>query len=158
MSINLVPTPTLANHWQTYAESAERAGRVPDRKSWRIARDIYIGATSEEARCEAFEGTLGRDSRDYFLPGLRRGKMLNMLKADLAMPDDAVTLDYLFDNIWIVGDVEEVTAKLYQLYNDVGGFGTLLIMGHEWTPRDKWLRSMSLLADEVIPRLQKLTS
>jgi alkanesulfonate monooxygenase SsuD/methylene tetrahydromethanopterin reductase-like flavin-dependent oxidoreductase (luciferase family) len=158
MSINLVPVPTLASHWQTYAESAQHAGRVPDRMTWRIARDVYVGATPEEARCEALEGTLGRDSRDYFLPGLRRAKMLNMLKADLAMPDDAVTLEYLLNDIWIVGDVEEVTRRLRQIYEYVGGFGTLLVMGHEWTPREKWLRSMKLMANEVVPRLRKLIS
>ncbi len=158
MSINLVPVSTLVSHWQTYAESAQRAGRVPDRKTWRIARDVYVGATQEEARREALEGTLGRDSRDYFLPGLARGKMLNMLKADLAMPDDAVTLQYLLDYIWVVGDVEEVTRRLHQIYEEVGGFGTLLVMGHEWTPREKWLRSMQLMANEVMPGLRKLIS
>src|SRR5204863_3246605 len=131
MSINLVPLPTLVTHWQTYADSARRAGRVPDNRTWRIARDVYVGETPEEARREALAGVLGRDSRDYFLPGLKRAKMLTMYKADLEMPDEAVTLDYLLDNIWIVGDVEEVTRKLKNIYDAVGGFGTLLIMGHE---------------------------
>jgi alkanesulfonate monooxygenase SsuD/methylene tetrahydromethanopterin reductase-like flavin-dependent oxidoreductase (luciferase family) len=158
MSINLVPTHTLTAHWQTYAESARRVGLVPDRTTWRIARDIYVGATPDEARREALEGTLGRDSRDYFLPGLRRAKMLKMLKGEFELDDDAVTLEYLIDKIWIVGDVEEVTCKLHQLYDEVGGFGTLLVMGHEWTPREKWRRSMTLMADEVIPRLEKLIS
>ena len=36
------------------------------------------------------------------------------------------------------------------------GFGVLLAMGHEWEPRDKWVHSMTLLADEVMPRLADL--
>jgi alkanesulfonate monooxygenase SsuD/methylene tetrahydromethanopterin reductase-like flavin-dependent oxidoreductase (luciferase family) len=158
MSINLVPLPTLIAHWQTYAESSRQAGRVPDPQTWRIARDVYVGDTPEEARREALDGVLGRDSRDYFLPGLRRAKMMSMYKADPEMPDEAVTLDYLLDNIWVVGDVEEVVRQLKQTYDAVGGFGTLLVMGHEWTPREKWLRSMTLLATEVIPRLNALIS
>jgi alkanesulfonate monooxygenase SsuD/methylene tetrahydromethanopterin reductase-like flavin-dependent oxidoreductase (luciferase family) len=155
MSINLVPLPTLVAHWETYAESARRAGRRPDRRDWRIARDVYIGETPDEARREAREGVLGRDTRDYFLPGLTRGKMLAMYKPGPEMPDEAVTLDYILDNIWVVGDVEGVTRQLQRIYDEVGGFGTLLAMGHEWTPRDKWLRSMTLLKTEVMPRLRE---
>ena len=59
------------------------------------------------------------------------------------------------DNLWIVGDVEEVTAKLQTLYDDVGGFGTLLVIGHEWLPGDGWHRSMQLLAERVVPKLKE---
>ena len=43
-----------------------------------------------------------------------------------------------------------------ELYNFVGGFGVLLVMGHEWKPKDKWTRSMELLAREVIPKINDL--
>jgi len=69
------------------------------------------------------------------------------------MPDAAVTPEYLCENIWIVGDVAEVTEKLRKLNADVGGFGTLLAIGHEWEPRDTWERSMSLLAEKILPKL-----
>jgi alkanesulfonate monooxygenase SsuD/methylene tetrahydromethanopterin reductase-like flavin-dependent oxidoreductase (luciferase family) len=59
----------------------------------------------------------------------------------------------MVENVWIVGDADEVTAKLRKLYDDVGGFGTLLAMGHEWTPTGQWERSMARLASEVVPRL-----
>jgi alkanesulfonate monooxygenase SsuD/methylene tetrahydromethanopterin reductase-like flavin-dependent oxidoreductase (luciferase family) len=157
MSINIVPMPTLRAHWQTYTESAKQAGRIPDRAAWRIARDVYIGETPAQARRDALEGVLGRDWREYFLPLLRKVNMLIAPKLDAAMPDDAVTLEYLCEHIWIVGDVDEVTQKLRQLYADVGGFGTLLVIGHEWTPREPWRRSMRLLATEVLPRLEALS-
>ena len=46
--------------------------------------------------------------------------------------------------------------KLRKLYQDVGGFGVLLAMGHEWQPRERWLNSMTLLATEVMPKLADL--
>jgi len=67
-----------------------------------------------------------------------------------------VTLEYLTDNIWIVGSPDDVVDKLRQLYQEVGGFGVLLLMGHEWRPRDQWVRSTELLAQEVMPRLADL--
>jgi alkanesulfonate monooxygenase SsuD/methylene tetrahydromethanopterin reductase-like flavin-dependent oxidoreductase (luciferase family) len=153
MSINIIPTKSLKVQWQTYAESAAKAGRTADRAIWRVSRDVYIGETPEQARRDVLEGVLGRDWRDYFLPLLKKGNMLIAPKIDPAMPDEAVTLEYLCEHIWIVGDVEEVTRKLRALYDEVGGFGTLLVIGHEWNPDAKWRRSMELLATEVVPRL-----
>ncbi len=102
------------------------------------------------------DGVLGRDWRDYFLPLLKKNKMLIGPKLDPAMPDEAVTLDYLCENLWIVGDVAEVTRKLRDLYTSVGGFGTLLVMGHEWHPEERWQRSMELLMTEVVPQMADL--
>ncbi|MBM4417785.1 MAG: LLM class flavin-dependent oxidoreductase [Chloroflexi bacterium] len=153
MSINVVTTPVLQMHWKTYTEAAARVSRSVDRANWRICRDVYIGDTPAQARRDVIDGVLGRDWREYFLPILRRTNTMMGPKVDPAMPDDAVTPEYLAENLWIVGDVAEVTAKLRKLYDDVGGFGTLLVIGHEWTPGDKWHRSMTRLAREVLPAL-----
>ena len=69
------------------------------------------------------------------------------------MPDSDITVDYLLDNIWVVGDPDTVAAKLARLRDDVGGFGTLLVIAHEGRPRTAWERSMTLLQNEVLPRL-----
>jgi alkanesulfonate monooxygenase SsuD/methylene tetrahydromethanopterin reductase-like flavin-dependent oxidoreductase (luciferase family) len=153
MSINIVTTPVLQAHWETYENSARAAGRTADRSQWRICRDVYIAETGEQARRDVLDGVLARDWRDYFIPNLRRNKMLIGPKIDPAMPDDAVTPEYLMENLWIVGDVKEVTAKLRKLYDDVGGFGTLLVIGHEWLPGDAWYCSMERLVREIAPRV-----
>lgn len=153
MSINIVPTPILKAHWQTYEASAHGAGRTAHRSIWRIARDVYIGETTAQARRDVIEGVIGRDWREYFLPLLKKNNLLMAPKIDQSMPDEEVTLEYLCDNLWIVGDVDEVTAKLTKLYDDVGGFGRLLVIGHEWLPRDKWRQSMMRLARDVAPQL-----
>ena len=153
MSINIVPPKTVAAHWRTYEASATAAGRTADRATWRVARDVYVGETPESARREALEGTLGRDWREYFFPLLKKVKMLIAPKTDPDMPDDAVTLDYLLENVWIVGDAAEVTGKLRKLHDDVGGFGTLLVMGHEWQQTGYWERSMERLMYKVLPQL-----
>ncbi len=70
------------------------------------------------------------------------------------MPDSDVNIDYMIDNLWIVGSPDDVVSQIEELYESVGGFGVLLVMGHEWDPKDKWTRSMKLLAEEVMPRLK----
>ena len=157
LSINLVPTETLKTHWTAVEEGAARSGRTPNRSDWRIAKEVYVADTTEQARQEVLEGTIGRDFRAYFIPLMTHMKMLSLFKGEREMPDEEVTPEYLVDNVWIVGSVDEVTEKLRQLYNDVGGFGVLLAMGHEWEPQEQWVRSMTLLSQEVMPKLADLT-
>ena len=153
MSINFVPPRLLRTHWEAFAAGAQRAGRAPERAAWRIARDVFVADTNAEARRQALSGPLARDYRDYFLRLLPKLRGFEMLKTDPAMPDAEVTLEYLLDNIWIVGDPPTVAARLAALRDEVGGFGSLLVIAHEWQPRAAWMRSMELLQHDVLPRL-----
>ena len=155
MSINIVPTRVLQSHWKSVEQGAAKVGRVADRSLWRIARTMFVAETTEEARAQALGGIIGRDYRDYFLRLLPKVKMLHLMKNSPDMPDADVTLEYLLDNVWIVGSVDDVTEKLLRLYHDVGGFGVLLVMGHEWDPKPDWHHSMTLLKHEVLPRFER---
>ncbi len=157
MSINFAPVATLKTHWDSVQQGAENVGKTADRSMWRIARDVYIAETTEQAREEVKNGTLARDFTDYFfkmVPKIRGN--LNIFKTDKSMPDSDVTIDYMIDNLWIVGSPEDAVKQIARLHDEVGGFGTLLVMGHEWKPEDKWQNSMRLLKEEVIPGLKKL--
>jgi alkanesulfonate monooxygenase SsuD/methylene tetrahydromethanopterin reductase-like flavin-dependent oxidoreductase (luciferase family) len=147
MSINFVPARILKTHWEAYAAGAARAGRPADPAAWRISRDVFLAETDAEARRGALEGTLWRDYRDYFLPLLRKNRGWEILKADPAMPDSEVTPDYLFEHVWIVGSPRTVARRLARLREEVGAFGTLLVIAHEWEPRSAWERSMTLLQE-----------
>ena len=155
MSINFVTPNVLKTHWSSVEEGATTSGKTPDRSKWRIARDVFIADTTEEARRLVKEGPLARDFTDYFfkmVPKIRGN--LNIFKSDKTMPDSDVTIDYMIDNLWIVGSPDDAVTQIEELYDSVGGFGVLLVMGHEWEPKDKWIRSMELLSKEVLPRLK----
>ena len=156
MSINLVPGNTLKGHWEAVEAGAQNTANEPDRNQWRIAREVFVGETSEEAREEALNGILRRDFDNYFHKLMTKLGMLGLYKKDQNMPDIDVTPEYVMENVWIVGNPDEVEGKLRSLHEEVGGFGVLLAMGHEWSPVDKWKRSMTLLAKEVMPRLADL--
>ena len=153
MSINLVPRRILKTHWRTVEEGAGSKGRVPAREEWRIARNIHVAETTEQARREAME-VFGRDFRDYFMPLLKKVRLFGNLKQDPEMTDEEVTLEYLADNVWIVGDPDECARRISALQAEVGGFGTLLAMAHDWPDPTVWERSMTLLATEVLPRVE----
>lgn len=156
MSINYVPARVLRTHWEALTEGAKRSGRTPSRSSWRIAREVFVAQTTQEAREVALGGVLARDFQGYFRPLLERYGYLHLLKPDPAMPNEAVTTEFMVDNTWLVGSVEDVARKIRNLHADVGGFGVLLAMAHEWQPRDQWIRSQTLLAQEVLPRVADL--
>ena len=74
------------------------------------------------------------------------------------LPDSALTPEYMLENFWIVGDPDHCATQIRQLYEDTGGFGTLLILCHDWgEERKKGLRSLKLLAEETLPQLADLS-
>ena len=153
MSINLVPPVQLKTHWDAIEEGAREAGREPDCGAWRVAREVFVAESGAEARRHAREGILARDFKGYFFRLLPKVGMMGLLKNDPDMSDSDVTIDYLIDNVFIVGSVDEVAQQLNELRGEIGAFGTLLAMGHEWDPYDAWFESMSLLKNEVLPKV-----
>jgi len=156
MSINFVTPRVLRSHWASVVEGAARGGRTANRAEWRIARAVHVAPTDAQARREALEGAVGRDYRDYFLPLLGQTRGLSGLKMDESMPDAELTLEYLCDQVWIVGSPTTVERKIRELHAAVGGFGALMIGATEWSDAAIWRRSMDLFAGEVMSRLSNL--
>jgi alkanesulfonate monooxygenase SsuD/methylene tetrahydromethanopterin reductase-like flavin-dependent oxidoreductase (luciferase family) len=153
LSLNFITPHTIRSQWETYAENAAANDILADRRIWRVTREIAVGRTSKEARKLAIEGTIGRDWGTYIIPLLKRLGQTIALKVDPEMPDDEITVEYCADNLWVVGDVDEVTEKLTNLYDYTGGYGVLLAMMHEWDGDGAWQESMRLLAEEVRPNM-----
>jgi alkanesulfonate monooxygenase SsuD/methylene tetrahydromethanopterin reductase-like flavin-dependent oxidoreductase (luciferase family) len=85
---------------------------------------------------------------------LRSADMIHLMKHDPdTVSDDEVDADYCLEHLCIVGDVDECTRRLMDVWETTGGFGQLLMIAHDWDDPDKWRRSMRLLAEEVVPAL-----
>lgn len=156
MSSSLASERVLRSHWEQYEAGARAAGRAPARGEWRIARTIHVAETSEQARREAKDGAIGEAWRGYFLPLVRMTRMIDRLKGSPHMSDDEVDLDYLCNTLFIVGDPDECARRIQAIHDDVGGFGMILAIAHEWDDPKVWERSMTLLAREVVPRVERL--
>ena len=151
-------TDYCRSHWEAVEEGAAKTGRTPSRADWRLVRDVYVADTDAEARDAAINGMHGRVWREYLLGLFAQFDMLSVFKHDPELPDDAVNVEYLADHMWLVGSVDTVTRKLRDMYQDVGGFGTLLTLVYDhWQNQQGWEKSTRLLAQEVMSQLADLT-
>ena len=71
------------------------------------------------------------------------------------MPNSAVTLEYLLDTLVICGTVDSVVEQILAFRETVGDFGTLLYAGHDWADVKLARRSMQLMAEKVMPAVNK---
>jgi len=156
LSTSLVPFHTVANHWETYCEGAAEAGRpTPDRRNWRVSRSIFVGETHEQAWEFAMNSAFAR-GWDYMLSIMRQSNILHFIKHDPSVPDSDLTVEYAIKHLCIIGTPDECVARIKELYDMTGGFGTFLMIGHDWDDKAKWVRSLELLAKEVAPALPSL--
>jgi alkanesulfonate monooxygenase SsuD/methylene tetrahydromethanopterin reductase-like flavin-dependent oxidoreductase (luciferase family) len=158
MSINFVTPRVLRSHWQSVSDGAARTGQIANRNEWRICRAVHVAETDAQARREAIQGAIGRDYQDYFLPLLSQTRGLSGLKMDESMTDSEITLEYLCDNVWLVGRPETVARKIRDLHQQVGGFGGLLIGATDWQDPTVWDRSITLFAQQTVPLLTDLAT
>jgi alkanesulfonate monooxygenase SsuD/methylene tetrahydromethanopterin reductase-like flavin-dependent oxidoreductase (luciferase family) len=148
ISTNLVHPNTLKEHWETYSQAAQDAGRATGRDIWRVSRSIFVADSTREAWAHCMNGTFGR-ALCYVMTLLKASNMLHIMKEDPSLPDSDVTLEYVLKNLCIIGDPMECTRQLHGLKENIGSFGTLLMIAHDWDDKSKWLRSMDLLVNEV---------
>jgi len=155
MSSSLLSRSYLADHWRLVEAGAAAAGRRADRRQWRIARDVLVAPTSAMAR-ERARAVLGRNYEQHQYPNRIGTAQMASTKLEPSMPDDAVTVDYLMENVWIVGDPSECAEKIHQLYEESGGFGALLSITTDSDDAGWDHESLRLLMQDVAPRVAHL--
>ena len=143
----------LEAHAATLDEHARAAGRDPldARRQWRLVRECFVWDDRESAIAQIRAGVKG--SYDYLI-SLGLGPLM---KLDEAMDDAELTLDWMIDHdVWLVGSPDDVVARVKELYDRLGGFGTLVLNSRDWATTDIMARSMELFARYCMPALEGL--
>lgn len=154
ISANFLMPQWVKSHWPKYVEGCERVGRPADPANWRVAKSVFVADDLDTAR----EYAMGPDSpyRYYYrqiVTKMRKHNRLELFKTYREQPDDEVTLDAVCDALIIWGTPDKVTEDLLAFHETVGDFGTLLYAGKDWADRELGRRSMILLAEQVLPRV-----
>src|SRR2546422_893744 len=152
------PSPAYGGgQWESVELGAARTGRTPKRADWRLVREVFIGDTDAEAMRFSAGGMMGRMMREYFLPLLAFFQFTEFLKHKPDVPDSDVTPEYCAKHNWLVGSPATVIERLHTIYEQVGGFGTLLLFCFDYVDNPKaWRHSLELLAGEVMPKFKSM--
>ncbi|HEY1830877.1 MAG TPA: LLM class flavin-dependent oxidoreductase, partial [Acidimicrobiales bacterium] len=136
----------LGHHWSVMEERAEEFGTVADRSKWRLVGPMHIADTKEQAMADVAFGLA--DWVDYF-----------ERVAALPIAPDTTNFESLVDalnasGMAVIGTVDDAIAQIERLQEQSGGFGTYLLMAHEWANREATLRSHELISRYVMPVFQ----
>ena len=156
-SHSIIPADVLKNQWDTYEAADLEAGNPADRSLWKVARTVFLADTTAEAEKRARSNCI-ETAYTYLAKAIQRGPGLKIMKNDLSMPDDDVNMDYFMGEQIIAGDVDTALDRLLGLWEEIGPFGSLIVMGFDWINDDDrraWLHSMELLNRELLPRFNK---
>jgi limonene 1,2-monooxygenase len=137
----------LAYHWGIVEERAAAFGRQVDRKNWSLVGPFHLAESDEQARADVKFGI--ESWFRYFQKVIAFPQM--------TMPGDR--LDEMIDIInetgaGVIGTPERARAQVQRLWDQSGGFGCMLQMGHEWANPAATKRSAELFAAEVMPHFQ----
>jgi limonene 1,2-monooxygenase len=140
----------LALHWDVMEERSPQFGHTPDRAKWRLAGPMHIADTREQAIEDV---RYGLDAWcDY---------TQNVLAAPhfrAAGKTFEERISWVNDTgLGVIGTVEDAIAQIERLEQQSGGFGSYLLIHHEWARHDATLKSYELIANHVKPRFQGST-
>jgi len=157
LSANFILSMHLKSHWQNYSKGKQEAGIEADTSDWRVARTIFVADDDKTAARYAREDANSPYCFYYqqMHGKLARSKRLGGFKTHKDQPDEAVTLDFILDQLVIHGSVNKVVDKILALREEIGDFGELVYAGMDWVDAELGKRSMQLLAEEVMPRVNK---
>lgn len=154
VTANFIATWSAATHWPAYCAGAEAGGKTANPDNWRVARSIYVAETDAEA--EKFVTNAG-GAYDYYYEYLFKIFDRSNFKGPFVVNKDddpnALTPQAVRDACVIHGSPETVAAKVLEFKDAIGDFGTLLYAAHDWLDKDAMKRSMTLMAQEVMPRI-----
>lgn len=155
ISANFLLPEWVRSHWPKYAEGRAAVGAQATPAEWRVAKSIFVADDDKVAQ------RYGRGPEGpyhfYFKQLVRKlvgfSGRSNLFKLDQSQPDSDITPDYVTNKLVIAGSVDSVVDQLLKFREEVGDFGTLLYACHDWVDPSLGKRSMQLMAEEVMPRV-----
>jgi len=155
ISANFLLANHLKSHWANYSKGKAEAGQKADVKDWRVARTIFV---ADDDKVAARYGREDANSpyRFYFeqmRAKMKKGNRLYVFKSYKEQPEEEITHDYVMDHCVFHGTVNKVVDQILKMREETGDFGELVYAGMDWVDAGLAKRSMQLMAEEVMPRV-----
>lgn len=154
MSANFLMPEWVRTHWPKYVEGREAVGAKPLAADWRVAKSIFVADDDATARRYGLgsEGPYYQYFEQVSRKLISNGR-LGIFKPDPAMPDEAVTPEFVTNKVTIAGTVNHVVEQILAYREYIGDFGTLVYAAHDWVDPRLSKRSMQLMAEQVMPKV-----
>ena len=154
ISADIIMPNWVKTHWNKYVEGCTRGNFKIKVDDWRVAKTIFVAEDINIAK----EYALGPNSpyvfyfKQLFKKFVALGK-LDLFKTSVNQPDHEITLEKVCDKLIIWGTPEKVIDDLSKFREEVGDFGMLMYAGVDWFDPSLAKKSMTLMAEKVIPNL-----
>jgi limonene 1,2-monooxygenase len=144
--------PLIRELADVYAAGALATGCERPLAKVTVGASVYLADSVEEAMDDI------RDAAEWELRFQRARGLMRLIAPAVGRPEDRIGFDELVEAGWyIVGDPDTVIGRLERLYEESGGFGTLLLTGGKsWATPERREESLRRFAGEVAPRLAPL--
>jgi alkanesulfonate monooxygenase SsuD/methylene tetrahydromethanopterin reductase-like flavin-dependent oxidoreductase (luciferase family) len=155
LSANFLLAKHLKSHWSNYAKGKAEAGQTADVGDWRVARTIFVADDDKTALRYGREDAKS-PYRHYFgnmRAKMEKGNRLYVFKSHREQPDSEITHDYVMEHCVFAGTVNKVVDQILAMREQTGDFGELVYAGMDWVDPALAKRSMQLMAEEVMPRV-----
>jgi hypothetical protein len=155
LSANFLMSYYLKSHWDNYVVGKAAVGIKADPAEWRVARTVFVAdddKTAERYGYQDANSPYGFYYRQLY-GKMSRGPRVALFKSHKEQPDDEVSIDGVLDRLVLHGSVNKVVDKILALREEIGDFGELVYAGMDWVDPALAKRSMQLLAEEVMPRV-----
>jgi alkanesulfonate monooxygenase SsuD/methylene tetrahydromethanopterin reductase-like flavin-dependent oxidoreductase (luciferase family) len=81
--------------------------------------------------------------------------MTQILSGDETILPETMTVESVLDELVVCGSPRNVADQIVALRDEVGPFETIVMAQHDWAGGDAELRSMQLMAEQVMPILAR---
>jgi len=155
ISANFLLPQWVASHWPRYQEGCKAVQKEAQAADWRVAKSIFVADDDKVAKRYG-HGPEG-PYHFYFKQLIRKlvgfGGRSNLFKLDQSEPDSSITADTMTPKLVLAGTVSSVVDQILAFRETTGDFGTLYYACHDWVDPALGRRSMQLMAEEVMPRV-----
>ena len=138
----------LALHWNVMEQRAAQFGQFADRAKWRLVGMMHCAETREQARRDVEYGIASWFRYFQTVAGLPH---MNLSGNEVHEMIDYVSAS----GTGVIGTPDDCKAQIDRLMTQSnGGFGTFLMLAHEWANTEATRRSYELIAKYVMPEFQ----
>jgi limonene 1,2-monooxygenase len=141
----------LALHWDVMTERAPQFGHTPNRDGWRLCGPMHLAETREQAIEDV---RFGLDAWCDYTQNVLAAP--HFRAAGKTFEERVAWVNET--GLGVIGTPDEAVAQVERLEKQSGGFGSYLLIHHEWARHDATLKSYELFANHVKPRFQGSTS